>query len=253
MTAGARRTRARPSGPAAGTGAPSPHRVPGPAAAAGAAGVVLTAVAAGPVAAVALAAGAAATGAAARWRSAARARTRRATQLPQALDALATSLRSGASLPVALDEAASSLGAPLGDELRALATSAARGRPVTEVLDGWTTDHGDAGTRLASTALVLATVVGSAPARAVDGVAATLRERLDLAAERRALGAQARASAVVLSAAPVAFALVLVAADTAAAAFLLTTPPGWACLAVGVALDAAGAWWMHRLTKAAHP
>lgn len=253
MTAGARRTRARPSGPAAGTGAPSPHLVPGPAAAAGAAGVALTLVAAGPAAAVALAAVAAAAAAAVHWRSATRARTRRATQLPQALDALATSLRSGASLPVALDEAGSSLDAPLADELRTLAMTAARGRSVTAVLDSWTADHGDAGTRLASTALVLATVVGSTPARAVDGVAATLRERLDLAAERRAMSAQARASALVLSAAPVAFALVLVAADTPAADFLLTTPAGWTCLAVGVALDAVGAWWMHHLTKATHP
>jgi tight adherence protein B len=252
MTAGARRTRARLSGPAAGTGAPSPHLVPGPAAA-GAAGVVLTLVAAGPAAAVALVAVAAAAAAAVHRHSATRARTRRATQLPQALDALATSLRSGASLPVALHEAASSLNAPLGDEIRTLAMSAARGRPVTAVLDDWTADHDDAGTRLASTALVLATVVGSTPARAVDGVAATLRERLDLAAERRALSAQARASALVLSAAPAAFALVLVAADTPAAGFLLTTPAGWTCLAVGVALDAAGAWWMHHLTKATHP
>jgi tight adherence protein B len=216
-------------------------------------GLALAAATAGPAAAAGLAAIAAGTAVAIRWHGATRERTRRAAQLPQALDALATSLRSGASLPVALDEAATSLDAPLGDELRALALSAARGRPVTAVLDDWTTDHGDTGTRLASTALVLATVVGSAPARAVDGVAATLRERLDLAAERRTLSAQARASALVLSAAPVAFALVLMAADTPAAAFLLTTPAGWTCLAVGVTLDAAGAWWMHRLTKVTQP
>jgi tight adherence protein B len=250
MTAGARRTRARRSGPAAGTGAPSPHLAPGPAAAAGAVGMALAAATAGPTAAVALAAIAAGTATAIRWHSASRDRVRRATQLPQALDALATSLRSGASLPVALDEAATSLEAPLRGELRALAVSAARGRPVTAVLDDWTTEHDDASTCLASTALVLATVVGSAPARALDGVAATLRERLDLAAERRTLSAQARASALVLSVAPVAFALVLMAADTPAATFLLTTPAGWTCLAVGVTLDAAGAWWMHNLTKA---
>ena len=85
------------------------------------------------------------------------------------------------------------------------------------MLDEWSAAHDDPGTRLAATALVLATVVGSTPARAVDGVAATLRERLDLAAERRALAVQARTSALVLSVAPVGFAALLVVGDTAAA------------------------------------
>ena len=53
--------------------------------------------------------------------------------------------------------------------------------------------------------MVPAAVVGSTPARAIDGVAATVRERLDLAAERRALAVQARTSALVLSVAPVGF------------------------------------------------
>ena len=118
-----------------------------------------------------------------------------------------------------------------------------------EVLDEWSASHDDPGTRLAATALVLATVVGSTPARAVDGVAATLRERLDLAAERRALAVQARTSALVLSVAPVGFAALLVVGDTAAAGFLLGTPAGWSCLGLGLALDAAGAWWMTRLSR----
>ena len=63
-------------------------------------------------------------------------------------------------------------------------------------------DHASprSGTRLAATALALASGVGAASARALDGVAATLRERLELA-ENATLATQARASAVVLSAA----------------------------------------------------
>ena len=148
-----------------------------------------------------------------RWRARAGARAHRATQLPHTLDALAASLRSGASLPAALGEAGDALDAPLGPELAGLARAAARGRPVAEVLDEWSLRHGDPATRLAATAMLLATMVGSAPGRAVDGVASTVRERLDLAAERRALGAQARASALVLSAAPVVFTVVLVVGD----------------------------------------
>ena len=169
--------------------------------------------------------------------------------MPGALDRLAASLRSGASLTQALREVGDALDPPLGPEVATLARAAERGRPLREALDEWSATHDDPGTRLAATALVLAAVVGSTPARAIDGVAATLRERLDLAAERRALAVQARTSALVLSVAPVGFAALLVVGDTAAAGFLLATPAGWACLALGLTLDAAGAWWMTRLSR----
>ena len=174
---------------------------------------------------------------------------KRRGQLPQALEHLAAALRSGSSLPVALGEAGRATSDPLGPELTALALGASRGQPMAAVLDGWTRRHDDPGTRLAATAMVLATVVGVTPARAVDGVAATLRERLELSAERRALSSQARTSAVVLSAAPLLFALLLGISDGAAGRFLLHSRAGWACLAGGVGLDALGAWWMAFLTR----
>jgi Flp pilus assembly protein TadB len=37
--------------------------------------------------------------------------------------------------------------------------------------------------------------------------------------------------------------------DGAAAGFLLGTPAGWVCLVAGAGLDAAGAWWMVRLSR----
>lgn len=215
---------------------------------AGAAGGLVGVLALGPPAVVALVAVAAGLPVQARLRRRNERRRRRDAQLPTALDRLAAALRTGASLTTALDEVGASLEPPLGPELAALAHDAARGRPIRDVLDGWVTQHGDAGTRLAASALVLATLVGSAPARAIDGVAATVRERLDLAHERRALAAQARTSALVLSVAPVAFAALLILGDTAAAAFLLGSPAGWLCLVLGCGLDAAGIWWMTRLS-----
>jgi tight adherence protein B len=209
--------------------------------------------AAGPTAAVVLAAVAAGCAARSRLRTTFAARRARATQLPAALDRLSTSLRSGASLPAALAEAAAATPRPLGDELATLARTADRGQSMAELLDAWSATHDDRGTRLAATALFLSTKVGSAPARAVDGVAETLRERIDLAAERRALATQARTSALVLAAAPAAFALLLLTADQAATDFLLHRPVGWACLLAGATLDATGAWWMARLTRGDEP
>jgi tight adherence protein B len=184
-----------------------------------------------------------------RRREAALVDRRRRAQLPEALERMAAALRTGSSPPQALAEAARGTTAPLGSELDTLANLAERGQPVVTVLDGWTAQHPDQGTRLAAVALALATGVGATPARALDGVAATLRERLELADERHALATQARASAVVLSAAPPVFAALLTLGDPDASRFLFQTPPGWLCIALGVGLDLIGAVWMTRLTR----
>jgi tight adherence protein B len=238
-----------PQGDAADLSVPPATGVPAAAVVAGVAGTALAVLALGPVVLVLVVLGLAVTPVVLRHRRRARAVVARRGQLPLALERLAAALRSGSSLPVALDEAGRATPHPLGPELQALALGAGRGQSMAAVLDGWTRRHDDAGTRLAATALVLATVVGVTPARAVDGVAATLRERLELGAERRALASQARTSAVVLSAAPVVFAVLLGMGDGAAGRFLLHSPAGWACIGAGLGLDALGGWWMARLTR----
>jgi tight adherence protein B len=224
-------------------------RQPWPAVAAGAAVAVAGAATLGPAGLVLLGVGLVGAALVVPRRRRVQARARRRAQLPVALDRLAGALRSGSSLPVAIGEAGRATPDPVGTELVALAHDATRGRPVVDVLDGWVAQHGDPSTRLAAAAMVLATAVGATPARAVDGVATTLREREDVAAERRALAAQSRASVIVLSAAPLVLAVLLGVSDSAAARFLVGSPAGWACLVAGVALDGAGAWWMATLTR----
>jgi tight adherence protein B len=223
--------------------------VPPVAVVAGSVGTVVAVLAIGPAALALAALGLAVTPVLVRRRRRRAALARRRSQLPPALEELAVALRSGSSLPVALGEAGRATPDPLGREVEALALGAGRGQPMAAVLDDWTRRHDDPGTRLAATALILANAVGVASARAVHGVAATLRERLELSAERRALASQARTSAVVLSAAPLLFALLLGASDGAAGRFLLQSRAGVACLAIGIGLDALGAWWMARLTR----
>jgi tight adherence protein B len=253
--ASARRVRSRvadtlcPVGPTDAAQRGAAMGVPPVAVVAGAVGTAVAVLTIGPVALAVAALGLVVTPAVARRRRRGRALAQRRSQLPPALEELAVALRSGSSLPVALGEAGRATPDPLGPELEALALGAGRGQPIAAVLDDWTRRHHDPGTRLAATALILANAVGVASARAVHGVASTLRERLELSAERRALASQARTSAVVLSAAPLLFALLLGVSDGAAARFLLQSRAGWACLAVGIGLDALGAWWMARLTR----
>ena len=80
-------------------------------------------------------------------------------------------------------------------------------------------------------------------------MAATLRDNLAITAEVRAQAAQAQASALVIGLAPIGFTALACVADHRTATFLFETPAGLACLVVGLALDAAGAIWMSRITR----
>ena len=169
--------------------------------------------------------------------------------LPAAVEAVAAALRSGASLRQAVAAAARATPGPLGDDLRAVAAAVERGAGVVPALEGWADRRPLPGVRLVVGALCLGVETGGATAQAVDGVAVTLRQRLAAQAEARALATQARVSAGVIAAAPLAFGLLSTATDRRASAFLLGTPAGLGLLAAGLALDAAGALWMARLTR----
>ena len=169
--------------------------------------------------------------------------------LPGALEAVARGLRSGASLRQAIAEAASSTPGVLGAELRMVAATAERGTPLVDALEAWGTRCPRPGVRLAVAALCLGAETGGAQARAVDGVAATLRERLAVAGEVRALTSQTRASMLVIAAAPLVFCVFASTTDPRTSTFLFRSPVGLACVAAGISLDAVGALWMRRLCK----
>jgi tight adherence protein B len=173
--------------------------------------------------------------------------------VPDALGQVAASLRAGASLRGALADAAVGTAEPLGGQLAEVVAEAERGRPLRDALAGWADRAPPAasGARLAATALAIGAEAGGGIAQAVDGVAATVRERRQVQAEVAALATQARASAVLLGVAPLGFAALLSVSDPAAARFLLGTPVGLACLGAGLALEALGVAWMARITGAA--
>jgi tight adherence protein B len=168
--------------------------------------------------------------------------------LPLALEAVARSLRSGAALRGAVAEAAMSAPGVLATDL-ARAARAAEAVGVVDALERWGRHRPLPGVRLAVAALCLGAETGGAQARAIDGVAATLRQRLVVAAEARSLASQARASAAVIALAPIGFCGLASTADQRVGAFLFQSGAGLAVLTVGLLLDGLGALWMARLTR----
>ena len=169
-------------------------------------------------------------------------------ELPDALERIAGGLRSGLSLRDAVAGAGDGIPGPVGRDLAALGERAARSGLVS-ALDRWRTERPLGAVSLAGAALAIAAEVGGERARAIDAVATTLRQRSALAAEVRALSAQARASATVIALAPIAFAAVSATLDGRAVRFLFRTPLGVAVLSAGLFLDGVGAWWMARLCR----
>lgn len=178
---------------------------------------------------------------------------RYAAALPGVLEAVAGKLRAGASLPDAVATSADDRtgSATLDADLAALSRRVSRGQPFTVAVETWADGRSAPGVGLVAAALVLGSEAGGARAKALDGVAATLRDRRALEAEVDALSSQARASAVVMMGAPVVFAALGLLSDPDVATFLLRTPAGLGCLAGGLVLDAVAGLWMLRIAAAA--
>ncbi|UDY34417.1 type II secretion system F family protein [Dermatobacter hominis] len=189
-------------------------------------------------------------------RAVARARTthdrrRAAVTLPGAVADLARSVRAGATLEVAVRELAPTTDGVLGTELRGAVTLLDRGHGVDRVLDLW-----GRATRIEGVSLLVAACrfsIGRTVAleRALDGVAAALLDRVEVGDEVRALAAQARTSAIVLVALPPAGAVLFGLLDPGFASVVAATTAGRVCVALGLALDGAGALASRALVRRA--
>lgn len=173
-----------------------------------------------------------------------------ARSVPEVLDAVARSCRAGSSVVGALGDLGADDGLA-GPVFADVARQVGHGVSLRDALDGVVTAHPEPSVRLAAAALLVGADTGAAPARAVDGVAATLRDRVALEREAAGHATQANASAAVLVVAPVGFGVVAVVTDPRVGGFLFSSPLGWACLVAGVGLDVVGAWWMARLVRSA--
>ena len=189
-----------------------------------------------------------------RWRGRVGAAAGEGHGLPGVLEDVARGVRAGSSLRQACADAATaagpSAGAP-GWRRRWPRPTAARPSPPPWPVGPWSAPRPTNGSPPAR--WPSPRTAGGPQARAVDGVAATLRERRAVVAEIRAQSAQARLSAVVIGALPLLFLLWAVATDRRTAAFLVAGPAGWACLGAGVGLEVVGGLWMRRLLRGAAP
>jgi tight adherence protein B len=173
-----------------------------------------------------------------------------AAALPDLLDRVAGGLRAGAAPHGALADAAAGPDVPEG--LAAdLATVSGRAGEVGlgPALATWVEERPLPAVAAVAAALRVTVGAGGPGATALEGLASALRDRHDAAAEVAALSAQARLSALVVGAAPLASLAFSVLADRRVAPTLIAAAPGRGCLLAGLVLEGLAAVWMRRIVR----
>lgn len=178
-----------------------------------------------------------------------RSRRRFAAELPAALEQVAAHLRGGGTVAQGLSSIAQGDG-PVAADLRRVEARTELGLGLSEALAAWPGERELPEVRAAAGALVVAATMGGRSAAALDGLAASLRDRLAVIAEARSQSAQARLSAIVVGAAPVGFLAFSALVDPTSAQLLVTTTAGRVCLVLGLGCEVLAGLWMRRILRA---
>ncbi len=168
--------------------------------------------------------------------------------LPEVIRAVASDLRAGANLAQGLVRVADGESALRGD-FRRISARVRLGASVVAAVEPWPRERPTPGVAAAAAALACVGTSGGPAARALDGLARSLADRLAVADEQRAQAAQARVSAVVVGLAPIAYLVFAAVVDSGSVAALVERPVGRICVGVGLVLDGLAIAWMRRIVR----
>jgi tight adherence protein B len=130
-------------------------------------------------------------------------------QLPEALDYLSRSLVAGHSLPMSLELVAEEVRQPLSAELRKTVDEYNLGMSMPDALDGLARRVPSVDMQFMVSAVLTQSRTGGTLHEVLEGLAETIRERSTLKGQVRAMTANGRMTAVILSLLPVFIALVM--------------------------------------------
>lgn len=170
-------------------------------------------------------------------------------QLPSALLALASALRAGVGVRAALRHIADHSEAPLAQEFGLLLREQRLGVSFETALTNLHARVPSEASALFVASLNVASHTGGNLAENLEGIAATLRERLKWQEKVRTLTSQGRLQACIVGALPLLLLCVLSYLEADTMAMLWQTPTGWAVLAVLCMLEAGGMLLIRRIVN----
>jgi tight adherence protein B len=164
------------------------------------------------------------------------------------LDAIAREVHSGYSLTLAFVNTAERF-PNLAWWTEPIAVQCIRGHSLANAIADTTPTNWTADIALATRTLSVASNGGYGIANTLGKSASILREREHIALERRAQTAQIRLSTSVLSWIPLVICVWAVTRQSHTRTFLLHTPLGLMCIAVGLLFNIAGRNWIARIAR----
>lgn len=168
-------------------------------------------------------------------------------QLPEALDLLGRSMRSGYSLGAGIGLCAEEMPAPLGPEFARAFDEQNFGVPLEETLEAMTQRIPNVDLRFFATAVTLQRQTGGDLAEILDKLSKLIRERFKLAGQIQALTGEGRLSGIVLLAlAPGLFA-VMYYLNREYTMVLINEPTGRKLMAGALVLQFLGALWIKKI------
>ena len=170
-------------------------------------------------------------------------------ELPDILNLIAGSLRSGWGIQQALDLVVDEVGDPARSEFRRVQAESRLGLPLEDALHRMANRVDSEDLRWTVSAISIQREVGGNLSEVLNTVARTIRERAELKRSVSALTAEGRYSAVVLTLMPFVMFGGLLLVSTDYALQLLNTGIGRSMLILGGTLLAIGTFWINRVVN----
>jgi tight adherence protein B len=170
-------------------------------------------------------------------------------QMPDAIAAVAASLRGGAGLWQALESVPRHQPKPVSQELALVLRQHRLGMPLEEALDGFALRSGLHDVRMLVATLAIARDLGGGLAEVLERLSQAVRRRVAMEDRIDALTAQGRLQGRIVGALPVLLGGVLYLMEPGPMSRLFLTPVGWFVLAVIAALEIVGALLIRRIVR----
>jgi tight adherence protein B len=161
-------------------------------------------------------------------------------QLPDALLMMAGALRAGASFPIALESVVQESAPPISQEFDLLMREIRLGIDLDIAMRNIEKRIPIPDFMMVTAAITIAREVGGNLAEALESVAGTLREKLQMEGKIKALTSQGRMQGIVMTCLPLLLMLVLHFMEPKAMAPLFDEPVGWGTLAVIAVMEFLG-------------
>lgn len=188
-----------------------------------------------------------------RWFVVARIRGRQRqveNMLPDALDMIGRSLRAGSGLLTAMQSVIEQMDGPIVDELSRTRQEMAAGLGAEEAFRALDARLRSKDLHIVVTAILVQREVGGNLAEILDNVSYTMRERIRLRAEIRAMSARQRLSSYVIALIPIGVLVILTTLSPDIVRPLFTRDGGRMLLGIAGALEVTGFLVMYRLASA---